>query len=63
MKTIKQLSALAVVGLCIMAGGILLVMDFDSTLSTWLSVAFAFLFFALGLALGIVFDNKHLLPE
>ena len=63
MKTIKQLSALAIVAICIMAGGILLVMDFDSTLSTWLSVVFAFMFFALALALGIVFDRKHLLPE
>ena len=63
MKTIKQLSALAIVGLCIMAGGVLLVMDFETTLATWLSVVFAFLFFAIGFALGIVFDNKNLLPE
>ena len=63
MKTIKQLSALAIVFLLIVAGVLLLIVDFDTVKETWLSIGGAIICITIGLVLGHVFNNKNLLPE
>lgn len=63
MRTFKQYSALCLVFLCIVAGGIMLMCDTTIIKSTWLSVIGAAVFFIIGIALGYYFDRKKLLPE
>jgi hypothetical protein len=63
MKTIKQYAALSLVFLCIMAGGILLMLDYDTIKTAWQGLIGAFTCFGAGLYLGHVFDRKNMLPE
>lgn len=55
--------ALALVFGFIVAGCIMLALDYDTTSATWLSIAGAFVCIGTGLILGHVFDRKNLLPE
>ena len=55
--------ALAIVFLLIVAGVLLLIVDFDTVKATWLSIGGAIICITIGLVLGHVFDNKNLLPE
>lgn len=63
MKTIKRYLALALVLALIGAGCILLTMDYETLTSAWVALAGAFVFFAAGIGLGYVFNNKGMLPE
>ena len=63
MKTIKRYMALCLVFVCIGAGCLLLMFDYDTTAMKWLAIIGAAISFAAGLVLGHVFDNKNLLPE
>lgn len=63
MKTVKRYMALAIVFLPIVAGVLLLIVDFDTVKATWLSIGGAIICIGAGLVLGHFFDNKHMLPE
>ena len=63
MKTIKRYMALAIVFLLIVAGVLLLMLDYDTTTMKWLTIIGAAISFAAGICLGKVFDRHNLLPE
>jgi len=55
--------ALCLVFVCIGAGGLLLMLDYDTTTMKWLAIIGAAISFAAGIYLGKVFDRHNLLPE
>jgi len=63
MKSIKQYGALMLVFVCIGAGGLLLMFDYDSTTTKWAALIGALSCMMLGLYLGHVLNRKNLLPE
>jgi len=63
MRTIKRYMALCLVLVCIGAGGLLLMLDYDTTTMKWLAIIGAAISFAAGICLGKVFDRHNLLPE
>lgn len=63
MKTVKRYIALCLVFIPIVAGVLLLIVDFDTVKATWLSIGGAIICIGAGLVLGHVFDRKKLLPE
>jgi len=63
MKAFKRYMALALVFALLVAGSILLMVEFDTVKATWLSCVGAFLCFGIALILGYIFDRKKLLPE
>ena len=55
--------ALCLVLVCIGAGDLLLMFDYDTTTMKWLAIIGAAISFAAGLYLGFMLDRKNLLPE
>ena len=63
MKAIKRYIALFLVFIPIVAGVLLLIVDFETVKASCLSIAGAFVCIGIGLVLGHILDRKHLLPE
>ena len=63
MKTIKRYMALCLVFVCIGAGGLLLMFDYDTTAAKWLAIIGAAVSFSAGLAIAHVFNRHNMLPE
>ena len=63
MRAIKKHMALAIVMALFMAGGLLLMFDYESTATKWMALIGAAVSFAAGLYLARVFNRKKMLPE
>ena len=63
MRAIKRYGALAIVLVCIGAGSLLLMFDYDTATTKWAAIISAIMFFGAGLGLGHLFNRKNFLPE
>lgn len=63
MRAIKRYGALAIVLVCIGAGSLLLMFDYDTDTTKWAAIISAIMFFGSGLGLGYLFNRKNVLPE
>lgn len=63
MNQVKKYMALFLVLAFIMVGCLLLMFDYDSNTMKWAALIGSAVSFAIGIALGYVFNSKNLLPE
>jgi hypothetical protein len=55
--------ALALVFVIIALGCIMLMLDYDTIFKAWMGLLAAFVLFASGIAVGVYFERKNMLPQ
>ena len=63
MKSIKKYMALALVFVIIALGCIMLMLDYDTIFKACMGLLAAFVLFASGIAVGVYFERKNMLPQ